>query len=268
MDMKLPVSKIKGTIQELDIKKSSGIVFYNDMARVCTVIKPSNAKDDRKDRSPYRMAQLFGGTWRDYNNHFIIQLAGCPLKCWYCYVDNLKADFYLSVEDIVDMFVQFKRECKKKFGVEVKVLHLMGGAPAFYCNSWPLFREELDKRGLHDVILFSDVIFVENYFNSKIKPWKFLDINNFILTGSLKGLTKEDFLKNTGRDLFDVAIKELRNYIDAPNFYVTLLNVDLKFLTGLYQIIDKKKVDVLQVVEYEVVKRRSSQRSNYVIRKS
>jgi len=260
INIKLPVSKIKGTIQELDIKRSSGIVFYNDVARICTVIKPFNAKDDRKDRSPYRMAQLFGGDWKDYNNHFIIQLAGCPLRCWYCYVDNLKADYYLSAEDIVDMFVHFKRECKKNFGVEVKVLHLMGGAPALYCYSWPIFRKELDKRGLHDVILFSDVIFVENHFDSRIKPWKFLDIDNFILTGSLKGLTKKDFLKNAGKDLFDVAISELKNYVDFSNFYITLLNVNLKFLPSLYKIIDKKKVDILQIIEYIVVKRKKLQK--------
>lgn len=57
--MKVPIAKI-GDIQKIDIRKSTGIKFYDDIARICTVVKKDSSYDDRRDKSPYRMAELFG----------------------------------------------------------------------------------------------------------------------------------------------------------------------------------------------------------------
>ncbi len=252
--MKIPISKI-GRLQKDDVEKSSGIVFYDDVARICTVVKPSNAHDIRGDKSPYRMAELFGGNWQDYNNHFIIQAAGCPLKCPYCYVDNLKQDLLMGVDEIVEKFVIFKEKAELKLGIKLNVLHFMGGAPAAYCKFWPELRKSLDKNGLKEVILFSDVILVENHFY-KVEPWKHIGIPNFILTGCLKGANRQNFIKNTGFDLYEQSLKELKNYLDHENFYLTLIGHDKKDLNKIYKIIPEERIDFLKIVYYEATKKR------------
>lgn len=60
--MIIPIAEI-GEIQEKDILKSSGVVLYNGVSRICTVVKPGMAFDDRGDKSPLRMAELFGGNF-------------------------------------------------------------------------------------------------------------------------------------------------------------------------------------------------------------
>jgi len=236
--MKVPIAKI-GEIQRMDIEKSSGIVFYDDVARICTVVKDENAHDNRGDKSPYRMAELFGGSWKDYNNHFIVQSAGCPLKCPYCYVDNLKTDLFMTADELVEKFIEFKKEVEPKFNIKLKVFHFMGGAPALYCEFWKELRNSLDNYGLKDVILFSDVILVENYFSKK-KPWKFLNLHHFILTGCLKGTNRENFIKNTGGfDLFQQSLNEFE-----------------KDLPKIYEIISKNRIDFLNIVYYRVTKKK------------
>jgi sulfatase maturation enzyme AslB (radical SAM superfamily) len=252
---KVQISKI-GKIQKIDIEKSTGIKYYNDIARVCTIIKDDGAYDNRNDRSPYRMAELFGGNWKDYNNHFIIQVAGCPLKCWYCYIDNLKKDIEMSAQEMVDMFIEFRKDIKQKFNVDLNVFHFMGGAPAIYCEFWPILRETLDKNNLKNIILFSDVIFVETYFYN-VKPWNYMDLDNFIVVGCLKGTNKKNFKENTGKDLYSEALSELSNYIKFENFYLTLINYDKNHLDNIYKLIPKSKIDLLKIVDYEVVKRKS-----------
>ena len=253
--MQIPISKI-GPIQKQDIEKSTGIVYYNDIARICTVVKDQKSHDDRGDKSPFYMSKLFGKHWKSYNNHFIVQVAGCPLKCWYCYVDNLKTDLYMTPEELVNIFIKFRNNVKKKFNVDLNVFHFMGGDPGLYCEAWLEIRKVLDLSGLNDIILFSDVVFVENYFIKK-KPWEYLNkINNFILTGCLKGTNRENFLINTGLDLYEQAIKELKNYINYENFYLTLINYDTRTLENIYKIIDKERVNLLNVINYEVTKKR------------
>jgi len=251
--MKIPIAYI-GKIQKKDIEKSSGTVLYNTKSRICTVIKSGKTFDDRGDKSPIRMAELFGGDWRNYNEHYIIQVAGCPLDCWYCYVDNLHSNIKLSAKDIIADFCNLVKQTKNR-NLEINVLHLMGGIPAKYPGFWGELRERMDKSGFEDKILFSDVIFVENYFY-QVKPWEHIGLDNFLLAGCLKGTNKENFLKNTGRDLFDQALKELEEYAKFPNFYLSLINYDEKDLSKIFSIIPREKIDFLRVVNYEVTKSR------------
>jgi uncharacterized Fe-S cluster-containing radical SAM superfamily protein len=259
-NIKIPIAKI-GSFQKIDIEKSSGIVFYDDIARICTVVKRYSVHDYRGDKSPCRMAELFGGNWRDYNNHFIVQSAGCPLRCSYCYIDNLKPDLYLTAEELVDKFIAFKENTEPKFGIKLKVFHFMGGAPAAYCNFWPELRNSLNRKGLENTVLFSDVIFVENYF-FRNKPWEFLNLPRFIVSGCLKGTNRKNFIANTGYDLFEQSLKELQHYLSVENFYLTLIAFDKRGLDRLYRIIPRGKIDFLNVVNYEATKvRRMHRRS-------
>jgi len=255
--MKISISKI-GEVQEEDILKSSGSVLYDGVGRICTIIKSDMAFDDRRDTAPQRMAKLFGGSWEDYNEHYIIQVAGCPLKCWYCYIDNLKSDLKWDAKDVVHDFFKHWRQAYKCNLSEINVLHLMGGAPGKYPQFWKELREEMNyykEEGFDKKILFSDVIFVENYFYN-VKPWEYLDLHNFILTGCLKGTNKKNFLENTGFDLFDNSLKELEKYVEYENFYLSLINYDEKDLPRIFSIIPKERIDFLKVVNYEVTKQK------------
>lgn len=254
--IKVPIAKI-GETQRIDIEKSSGIVFYDDIGRICTVVKGKETFDERGDKSPHRMARLFGGNWKDYNHHFIVQVAGCPLKCPYCYVDNLEPDLYFTADGLVDKFIEFKEKVKAKFGIKLNVFHFMGGTPGRYAEFWPELRKSLDEKGLKDTILFSDVILVENYFY-KVRPREHLNLHHFLLTGCLKGTNKQNFIKNTGWDLFEQSLRELSHYLSAPNFYLTLIAFEENDLENIYRIIPKERIDHLNVINYEVVKRRNN----------
>lgn len=250
--MKIPIAKL-GEIQKIDIERSSGSRIHNGLSRICTVIKAKTSPDNRQDNVPFRMEDLFGGHWNSYNNHYIIQVAGCPLKCHYCYVDNLAPNKKMDASEIVEDFSRMKSRAQKS-GLDVNVLHLMGGAPAKYPSFWKELRQTMDINN-HNNILFSDVILVENHFYG-VKPWEYLNMDNFILTGCLKGTNRENFKQNTGKDLFDVALGELENYSQAKNFYLTLINHNEKEIERIYNIFPKEKVDFLTVVDYEVTKSR------------
>lgn len=250
--MKIPISVI-GEIQEKDILKSSGNVLYDGTGRLCTIVKPQKSFDDRRDTAPMRMANLFGGKWEDYNEHYIIQVSGCPLKCWYCYVDNLKPNKKMDAEEIVYDFHRMRRQSYKCDLPEINVLHLMGGDPGRYPEFWKELRESMNESDLKRKILFSDVIFCENYFYD-VKPWEFLNLENFILTGCLKGTNRENFQKNTGFDLFDQSLRELEKYADHENFYLSLINYSEEDLPRIFSIIPSERIDFLKVINYEVTK--------------
>ncbi len=255
--MKIPIAEI-GEEQMEDVAKSSGHVLYNGLgtSRLCTVVKPKMSFDDRGDKSPLRMAQLFGGRWQEYNEHFITQVAGCPLKCPYCYVDNLKANRRMNAEEVVKDFYSLWRQADRCCLPEVNVLHLMGGAPGKYPEFWGELRREMDEYYyFKNKVLFSDVIFVENHFYG-VKPWEHTDLHHFMLTGCLKGTNRRNFLENTGKDLFDVALSELERYAKFENFYLSLINYDEKDLPRVLSIVPRERIDFLKVVNYNVTQKR------------
>lgn len=251
--MRVPISKI-GEMQRKDIENDrlhGGIVCYDNYSRICTV--NTGSRRDIGDMSPYRMAGMFGGVWQDYNNHFVIQVAGCPLSCSYCYVDNLEPDIEFSAISIVALFKAVSYEVLSIWKESIRVLHFMGGAPGVYCDFWPELREEMDSQGLENVVLFSNVIFVETRF-AGVEPWLHMDLPRFIVEGCLKGTNRENFKRNTGKDLFAQAKLELKQYLPYENFYLTLLNHDEADLSWVYSQINPSKVDLLEVVEYEATK--------------
>ncbi len=250
--MKIPISKI-GDIQMEDICRSSGVALSDGLGRICTVVKPESAFDDRGDTAPQRMASLFGGDWQDYNQQYILQVAGCPLSCRYCYVDNLGEDVEMDANGVVGDFYSHKRQARKCGIEDVNVLHLMGGDPGRYPQFWLELRGEMNRMGLGQTILFSDVVFVEDHCYG-VKPWEHMDLPNFLLTGCLKGTNKQNFLDNSGRDLFNQALRELERYADKPNFYLSLINYDEKDLPRILSIMPKERIDFLEVVDYEVTK--------------
>lgn len=243
--MLIPISKI-GPVQKLDIEQSTGTIHYDEYGRICTVIK-DGTWDNRNDRSPIRMAELFGGQWQDYNDQYVIQVAGCALDCWYCYVDNKKNDVAMTSTRIVSHYHELTQTAPNP----VKVLHFMGGMPGAYAPFWSDIRSCMYS----DHILFTDVVFVENFVYN-IYPWEYMDIPNLMVTGCLKGTNRDSFEKNTGKDWFYNALHELEKYADLPNFYLTLIEYDETDLPTIYSIVPKEKVDLLKVVPYWVTQQR------------
>ena len=183
---------------------------------------------------------MFGCRPEDYSYHFVIQVSDCLLSCGNCGCKENPKKF--TAEKLVDMFMQF-RNAALTLGVTVNVFCL-GGASAFCCPFWKVLRQELDSRGMKGVMLLAGTFFVERE-TASILPWEQLDIHHFMLTGCLKGLDREDFLSQTGKDLFSVAASELKHYVQAPNFYLSLRYSDTFACAGLDSLIAKERVDFL-----------------------
>ena len=262
--MTIPLSRF-GPLQIEDIEDSSGVVCYNEYFRICQVIKDMDAFDGRGDRSPIRMAELFSVPNPDYpdykldpyilNFHTIFQVSGCPISCPCCYVDNLKEDVLVDARDIVPKYADIMCDLYEGWGYFSNVLHMMGGCPGRYSKFWIELRSALDDFGFDNMVLFSDVILLENFF-WKNEPWNNMDISNFMLTGSLKGLDKDTFIHNTGFDYYNKAMKELEHYVDKPNFYLTVLPLyegqyTEEMYSNLYNYIPKDKVDTLSAIKYK-----------------
>lgn len=249
MEKEIQISRI-GPVQLLDVEHS-GNELHDEFFRTCTVLQGDPPKSDIGDDVPYRILSLYGGSIWDWNNHFIVQVAGCPLKCWYCYVDNLKVDKIVSVKDLVSSFVKFRYEVPN-----LNVFHFMGGCPGRYSYLWKEIREELDRAGLRDCIFLSDIILLENWYWSQ-KPWENIPERS-IISVCLKGTNFQNFLSNTGVDGFAQAVHELFYYFNKKQIYFSLLNwdeMDKPFIEALLGY----KLNWLVVKEYEVVKRRRKQ---------
>lgn len=247
MTAKLEIARL-GPGQLKDVERS-GVEHHNGWARTCTILQGNPPQSDIGDRSPHRIADLYGDNWKYWDRHFVVQVAGCPLRCPYCYVDNLDVGFRISIEELVGIYADF-RECIP----ELNVFHLMGGCPGRYAHLWPLIRAELDKAGFRDTVFFSNVILVEETVHGAC-PWRHIPLRSVIAV-CLKGTSFSNFVENTQRNLFQEALVELENYIrlDNPRIHYTLLNPLKKDLRWVYELLGEKNVDRLRFKTYEAVK--------------
>jgi len=246
MTLRIPLSRI-GPVQLEDVEHS-GNEIHNEYARTCTVLQGDPPKSSIGDDAPYRIADLFGCEWGTWNRQFVVQVAGCPLKCWYCYVDNLEPDTEFSIGELVKMYAEFKKKCP-----DINVFHLMGGCPGEYAKLWPVLRTYLDAEGYENDVLLTDVILLENYFY-QVKPWNYIP-HRTIVSACLKGTNRGNFKKNTGLDLFCEATRELFNYTN-PQVYFSLIewdDIDRELVSSVLM----GRVNWLKVKEYEVVKQRN-----------
>jgi organic radical activating enzyme len=251
----IPVSYL-GNEQVKDIENSSGIIEHDYCFRVCTILKGPKLYAANGDKSPYRMAEIFGKDHLYYNDHVIFQTSTCPYKCEYCYVDRLENDKLMTPKDIVHRFSKMRKEIEEKYKKYVNVLHMMGGDPAVYAKFWPIIRKELDNQGFKDVILYSDCLMIENNIYG-VKPWEYIDIGRFVLVCSLKGSNWKNMFNTNGKyDKFNETLAEAVHYLNKDNVYFTIINYDHNDLPRIYNIFEKNKVDLLNVVHYEVTKRR------------
>jgi hypothetical protein len=79
------------------------------------------------DRYPAIVERRFGIA--DADPQFVVQLGGCPLDCWYCYVteDGVHgAPAWITSAKLLQAFADSR----------CRVFHLMGGAPALLYERW------------------------------------------------------------------------------------------------------------------------------------
>lgn len=247
MERTIKISKI-GPIQLKDVEHS-GQEYHDEYFRTCTVLQGDPPISGIGDDVPYRIQKLYGRSIWEWNKHFIVQVAGCPLKCWYCYVDNLKPDREISIRDLVQEFSIFFLKVKY-----LNVFHFMGGCPGAYSYLWKDIREELDRVGLGDVVFMSDVILLENLLYG-VTPWEDIP-HRSIISACLKGTNFQNFKKNTGVDGFAPAAREAWKYTNNLQVYYSLLDWDPKDEGYMKNWLGNDRINWLTVKEYEVVKKR------------
>ena len=154
-------------------------------------------------------------TSRELNNQFIVQLRGCPLHCTYCPLTQkgvLGRDFKIfETRTLIKEYV--RSGCN--------VFHLSGGAPGIYLNHFEEIISNLDDQLFHSVLMLNERVYTRDTINRLSK------YDNILLTVSVKGVTKDEYLKNTGVEfdegLFWTNLDMLVSY-KIP-FYFTFTNV-------------------------------------------
>jgi len=185
---------------------------------------------------------------------FVVQLYGCHLNCTYCYVtrDGVFGKYreYTSKE-LVKVFNEVHTPCK------IGVFHLMGGAPGLYYENWYKILDLLNK----NVIFHSDLLLTEKKYDKQLL--KKANRDNTLYAINIKGVTAEDYYKNTGTKIDSKLIwHNLYIVIESGiNFYLTFTNPDKKHLDEFKEFISKKYGDciledhfIIDLVEYEALK--------------
>ena len=222
-------------------------ILNNGLYRRCDTYKGGGGYDEFPNIYKTRTGQN-----GNYNEQFVVQLKGCPLRCPYCYVtvDGVHSGEYslISTEQLVKDFKDSK----------LPVFHLMGGAPALYINYW---KEILDRLDLQTVF-HSDLLLVESeYAKDTIKDLS--SYKNSLYAVSIKGGNPTEFKKNTG-----VLLNEnlfWRNFdmiVDCGlPFYLTytgMTNQSIEFFRNLVikrygeQVVDDNFA--IQLIQYDALK--------------
>lgn len=122
-----------------------------------------------------KFSEYTGERWQ-----FIAQVRGCNLDCTYCYVTD---------EGIWGQPVFIDSETLAEL-CEVKVFHLMGGAPARYMRFWPDLACRVE-------IFHSDLLLTEGKYDIGILK----DLPNAVLAVSIKGENESQYEAFTRRKL-------------------------------------------------------------------
>jgi len=151
----------------------------------------------------------------ELSKQFVVQLYGCPLDCHYCYVTHSGVFGKVKHHSTESLIKAFEAS-------GTNVFHLMGGAPALYLEHWSDIVDRLPT----NTIFHSDLMLIEKEYDIN---WLLrLRRDNVLLAVNIKGVTSEDFYKNTQRRLnWNLLKNNLAKLIVADvNFYITFTNPD------------------------------------------
>ena len=208
--MKWKVAPIQGR-QLLDVRQED---IFGDF-RLCETYRGGGGYDQFPQIFKRRSSSACGNLSRQ----FVVQLYGCPLNCPYCYVTR-DGVFGRYVEyTTLELINEFKDS-------GTNVFHLMGGAPALYLESWFDIVRQLPE----DAVFHSDLLLIEKRY--EVSWLSTINKPNVLLAVNIKGVTPEDFYRNTQRkldeDLFWFNMDIV--YLSGVNFYFTFTNPDKRYL--------------------------------------
>ncbi len=226
---------------------NTGNILNNGLYRRCDTYKGGGGYDKFSDIYKNRTGQT-----KEYNEQFVVQLKGCPLRCPYCYVtkDGVHTGVYSEIPT--------KQLIKDFHNSNLPVLHLMGGAPALYINHWKEILEKLEPQ----FVFHSDLLLLESEYPKKTIE-ELAKYNNSLYAVSIKGGTNEEFKKNTGIDLNENLFwKNFNTIVDCKlPFYLTFTGMTEEstklFKNILIQRYGKHILDdsfSIRLIEYEALK--------------
>lgn len=147
-------------------------------------------------------------------HQFVVQLRGCNLDCFYCYVTRAGVWGEPIFRTSQEIWKAFRR-------TDQEILHLMGGAPALYLRHWP----ELLSLVEPPYVFHSDLMLTERDYDPGllreiVSPQALYAVN-------IKGLTPEEHLRMTRRPLNEARRQrnlERLNTTGVP-YYVTFTGI-------------------------------------------
>jgi len=186
--------------QKRDINERN--ILDNGLYRKCNVYKGGGGYD----RFPAICKKRLGYAYQD---QFVVQLYGCPLRCPYCYVtpEGVFGNYVeVSDADLAEAFIESRQD----------IFHLMGGAPALYIEGWGSVIEGLSP----EKIFHSDLLLVEKEYSDDVL--RAIKRENTLYAVSIKGLGDE-FKANTGVPLNAALFwRNLSRVVESGiNFYLT-----------------------------------------------
>ncbi len=201
-------------------------ILKNGLYRRCDTYKGGGGYDKFSDIYKNRTGQE-----KVYNEQFVVQLKGCPLRCPYCYVTQDGIHTGTCSE------IPTKQLIKDFYDSNLPVLHLMGGAPALYINYWKEILNLLEPQK----VFHSDLLLLESEYSKQIIE-ELAKYNNSLYAVSIKGGTTEEFNKNAGVNFKeDLFWKNFDTIVDCElPFYLTFTGMSDKS-TRLFKNIVKRR---------------------------
>lgn len=239
--------------QLLDIDPKD--VLPGGVFRICDVYKSGGGYD----KFPQICEKRFG---RKVNPvQFVVQLRGCHLKCSYCYVtpEGIWGEDYInfSPDSLIEEFLL----ARKSMNINMDVFHLMGGAPGLYLSSWPELIDLLSSVD-SNFIFHSDLLLTEKLYN--IDELVDISQSNCLYAVNIKGVTPEDYKRNTGCSLDPFLLWENLNRLVMCNvpFYMTFTNPDMNHYDSFIERLCRthgeetlKDSFIIDLIDYDALKK-------------
>jgi uncharacterized Fe-S cluster-containing radical SAM superfamily protein len=242
------ISRLAGSLQERDIAGGVNCQGYGRL-RTTDPVSTTWSFDTTVPNEP--AATRLGLSSEEARLSQLFQLAGCNLRCWFCYVDGPmltaspgRAQF-LSADDLVRMYMDEP--------VRARIVTLTGGQPDLVPEWLPWMMQSLRKRGLEDdVFLWMDDNLTTDFAWrclghadwALIRGWR-----NFAKVACFKSFCGPGFAENTGAApqwfASQLACFERlhRSGIDLYG-YIILTITDLSWVSQLPLFMDRLQRDV------------------------
>jgi len=150
----------------------------------------------------------------------------CNLRCKWCYQKEVAGsvktmDFQLSKE-LIDL-------CSNLF---VNSIILIGGEPTLHPNFFEIVKY-IKNKGITTSIVSNSIKFADNKFVENAKLCGVKAVNT-----SIKGSSKEEYLKSTGCDVFHLVKKAIRNLENSEIDQLISVTISNSIITNWIQMIN------------------------------